>query len=72
MILCTQISDEFRVVMVNAIKTLCLKFPHKAQGLMAFLAQALREEGGFIFKKAIVDAIVDVIDEVPDAKVRQN
>ena len=37
---------------------------------MAFLASALREEGGFIFKKAIVDALIDVIDNVSDAKER--
>lgn len=66
----SEISDEFRVVMVNAIKTLCLKFPHKSQGLMAFLASALREEGGLLFKKAIVDALIEVIDQVPESKER--
>ena len=35
---------------------------------MAFLAGALRDEGGFVFKKAIVDAILDIITQVPESK----
>jgi len=49
-----EISDEFKIVLVDAIKTLCLKFPHKYQILMNFMSQALREEGGYDYKKAIV------------------
>lgn len=33
-----------------------------------FLSNSLREEGGFEYKKAIVDSIVTLISEIPDAK----
>lgn len=64
----SEISDEFKIVLVNAITTLALKFPHKYQSLMAFLASALREEGGASYKKAIVNSILDIINSIPDAK----
>lgn len=35
---------------------------------MNFLSNSLREEGGFEYKKAIVDSIVTLISEIPDAK----
>ena len=35
---------------------------------MAFLAGALREEGGFEYKKAIVASVLQLIREVPEAK----
>jgi len=31
-------------------------------------SDALRDEGGFEFKKAIVDAIIKIIDTIPQAK----
>ena len=54
--------------MVQAIQTLCLKFPHKHRTLVNFLSNILREEGGFAFKKAIVDSIFCIIKNIPDAK----
>lgn len=35
---------------------------------MNFLSNILREEGGFDYKKAIVDSIVILIRDIPDAK----
>ena len=35
---------------------------------MNFLSNILREEGGFEYKKAIVDSIVTIIRDIPDAK----
>jgi len=64
----SDISDEFKVVVVDAIRALCLKFPQKHKSLMAFLASVLREEGGFDFKKAISDSIVILIQQIPEAK----
>ena len=54
--------------MVQAIQTLCLKFPHKHRTLVNFLSNILREEGGFAFKKAIVDSVFCIIKNIPDAK----
>ena len=65
----SEIGDEFKVVIVKAIKVLCLKYPSKHRSMLAFLHNALREEGGFQFKKAIVDAILDLLEQVPEMKV---
>ena len=40
----SEISDEFKIVVVEAIQTLCPKFPRKHNSLMTFLAGMLREE----------------------------
>ncbi|CAL9116578.1 unnamed protein product, partial [Musa acuminata var. zebrina] len=64
----SDIADEFKIVVVEAIRSLCLKFPLKYRSLMNFLSNILREEGGFDYKKAIVDSIVVLIRDIPDAK----
>jgi hypothetical protein len=35
---------------------------------MNFLSNVLREDGGFEYKKAIVDSILILIKDIPDAK----
>ncbi|KAM0896208.1 hypothetical protein ACQ4PT_023337 [Festuca glaucescens] len=64
----SDIADEFKIVVVEAIRSLCLKFPLKHRSMMIFLSNSLREEGGFEYKKAIVDSIVTLISAIPDAK----
>ncbi|XP_059653824.1 coatomer subunit gamma-2-like [Cornus florida] len=64
----SDIADEFKIVVVEAIRSLCLKFPLKFRSLMNFLSNILREEGGFEYKKAIVDSIMILIRDIPDAK----
>jgi len=64
----SDIADEFKIVVVEAIRSLCLKFPLKYRSLMNFLSNILREEGGFEYKKAIVDSIIILIRDIPDAK----
>ena len=63
-----EIADEFKIVVVTAIRQLCLKYPQKHRVLVGFLANFLREEGGFEFKKAIVDSILELIDAIPETK----
>ncbi|KAF7049844.1 hypothetical protein CFC21_058308 [Triticum aestivum] len=64
----SDISDEFKIVVIEAIRSLCLKFPLKYRSMMIFLSNSLREEGGFEYKKAIVDSIVTLIGAIPDVK----
>ncbi len=64
----SDIADDFKIVVVEAIRSLCLKFPSKQRALMNFLSGVLREEGGFEYKKAIVQSILVLIQEIPDAK----
>ena len=63
-----EISDEFKVIVVEAVRTLCLKFPAKQELMLTFLAGVLREEGGYDFKRAVVEAIFDMIKFIPACK----
>jgi hypothetical protein len=64
----SEISDEFKVIVVNAIRSLCLKFPAKQGVMLTFLSGILRDEGGYDFKKAVVEAIFDMIRFISDSK----
>ncbi len=45
----SEISDEFKIVVVQAIRSLCLKFPRKHGVMMNFLASMLRDEVNITF-----------------------
>lgn len=64
----SEISDEFKVIVVNAIRALCLKFPSKQTIMLAFLSTVLRDEGGYEYKRAIIEAIMDMIKFIGDSK----
>ncbi|OWK02870.1 COPG1 [Cervus elaphus hippelaphus] len=57
-----------QVVVVQAISALCQKYPRKHAVLMNFLFSMLREEGGFEYKRAIVDCIISIIEENAESK----
>ncbi|KAL4835197.1 hypothetical protein H8958_017171 [Nasalis larvatus] len=59
----SEILDEFKVVVVQAISDLCQKFPHKHAILMNFLFNMLWEEGGFEYECTTVDCIISIIEE---------
>ena len=63
-----EVTEEFKITLVEAIKNLCLKFPHKHQIFITFLSNALREEGGQPYKKALVDALLEITTVVDGAK----
>ncbi|KDQ14000.1 hypothetical protein BOTBODRAFT_175125 [Botryobasidium botryosum FD-172 SS1] len=64
----SEISDEFKVIVVDAIRSLCLKFPGKQAVMLGFLSGVLRDEGGYDFKRAVVEAIFDMIKFIGDCK----
>uniref|UniRef100_A0A8C3W917 Coatomer subunit gamma n=1 Tax=Catagonus wagneri TaxID=51154 RepID=A0A8C3W917_9CETA len=64
----SEISDEFKVVVVQAISALCQKYPRKHSVMMTFLSNMLRDDGGFEYKRAIVDCIIDIVEENPESK----
>ena len=64
----SEISDEFKVIVVDAIRSLCLKFPSKHVSMLAFLSGVLRDEGGYEFKRAVVEAMFDMIKYISDCK----
>lgn len=64
----SEISDEFKVIIVDAIRSLCIKFPTKHVSMLSFLAGVLRDEGGYDFKRAVVEAMFDMIKYIADCK----
>lgn len=62
----TEIADEFKITVVQSLQKLCLTYPAKHRVLVGFLSNFLREEGGFEFKKSIVNSIVSLIRSVPE------
>ncbi|RKO95117.1 Clathrin/coatomer adaptor, adaptin-like protein, partial [Caulochytrium protostelioides] len=62
------ISDEFKVVIIDAIRSLCLKFPAKQSMMLNFLANVLRDEGGYEYKRATIEAIFDIFYSVPSSR----
>ncbi|KAG6842399.1 hypothetical protein C0991_007529 [Blastosporella zonata] len=63
-----EITDEFKVIIVEAIRSLCLKFPLKHASMLTFLSGVLRDEGGYDFKRAVVEAMFDMVKFIADAK----
>lgn len=64
----SDITDEFKITIVEAIRTLCLKFPSKQAGMLTFLSGVLRDEGGYEFKKTVVESMFDLIKFVPESR----
>ncbi|KAI8850810.1 adaptin N terminal region-domain-containing protein [Chytridium lagenaria] len=64
----SEISDEFKIIVIDAIRSLCLKFPAKQSLMIGFLSNVLRDEGGYEYKRAVVEAIFDIIYHIPESK----
>lgn len=62
------ITDEFKIIVIDAIRSLALKFPTKHQRMLSFLAGGLRDEGGIEYKTAVVEALFDMIRYIPASK----
>ena len=62
----SEISDEYKITIVRSLQRLCLTYPAKHRVLVGFLSNFLREEGGFDFKRSIVNSIVSLIKQVPE------
>ena len=62
----TDITDDFKIVVVSSLERLCLTYPSKHRILIGFLSNFLREEGGFDFKKSIVNTIMSLMRAVPE------
>ncbi len=63
-----EIADEFKIIIVEAVRSLCLKFPAKHYQMLTFLSTSLRDEGGYELKRAIVDATFDIVNKIPESK----
>lgn len=63
----TEIADEYKITVVRSLQKLCLTYPAKHRVLVGFLSNFLREEGGFDFKRTIVNSIISLIRAVPES-----
>jgi coatomer protein complex subunit gamma len=63
----TEIADEYKITVVKSLQKLCLTYPSKHRVLVGFLSNFLREEGGFDFKRSIVNSIISLIRAVPES-----
>ena len=61
-----EIGDEYKIAIVTCIQDLCFTYPHKHRLLVGAMTNFLRGEGGFQFKKTIIDSIVTLIRAVPE------
>ncbi|KAI9179539.1 coatomer subunit gamma [Blastocladiella emersonii ATCC 22665] len=62
----SEISDEFKVIVIDAIRVLAVKFPSKQSVMLSFLSGVLRDEGGYEYKKSVVEAIFDLVQRMPE------
>lgn len=66
-----EITEDFKVVIIDAIENLALKFPSKHKKLVAFLSDLLRDDGSLQLKSSIVEALFDLIKFLPDESAKQ-
>ncbi|EAZ63859.2 coatomer gamma non-clathrin coat protein involved in transport between ER and Golgi [Scheffersomyces stipitis CBS 6054] len=66
-----EITEDFKIVIIEAIENLALKFPSKHKKLVAFLTDLLRDDGSLQLKTSIVDALFDLIKFLPEASAKQ-
>lgn len=64
----SEISDEFKIIVVDAIRSLSFKFPSKQSAMLGFLSGVLRDEGGYEFKRSVVEAIFSMAKFVSGSK----
>jgi len=61
------ISDEFRISVVQEMRVLCVKYPQKNGIILSFLSNSLREEGGYDFKRIVVDTIISISTQIKES-----
>lgn len=66
-----EITEDFKIVIIEAIENLALKFPAKHKKLVSFLTDLLRDDGTLELKSSIIDALFDLIKFLPDANAKQ-
>eukprot|EP01130_Rhizamoeba_saxonica_P002326 TRINITY_DN12152_c0_g1_i1.p1 TRINITY_DN12152_c0_g1~~TRINITY_DN12152_c0_g1_i1.p1 ORF type:complete len:860 (+),score=186.03 TRINITY_DN12152_c0_g1_i1:42-2621(+) len=62
------IGDEYKMVVIEALKVLSLKYPGKYIAIIDLLSDLLRDDGGLEYKKSIIETILLVLNTVPEAK----
>ncbi|EPY21484.1 coatomer gamma subunit [Strigomonas culicis] len=63
-----EFGDEFKIVIVDAMRVLNAKFPSKFEVLLAFLFKMLNTDGSCQLKQAVVDTMMDIASANPSSK----
>lgn len=63
-----EIPDELKIVLIDAIRSVCEKFPKKYESILQFLGFAIREEAGYEYKNKIIDCMLLLINHSDRAK----
>ena len=64
----TEIGTSMKVVVIKAIRQLCMRYPRKSGVLLQFMHTCLRDEGDFEYKQALVNTILDLMDKLDGMK----
>ncbi|RKO90490.1 coatomer gamma subunit appendage platform subdomain-containing protein, partial [Blyttiomyces helicus] len=64
----SEISVEFKIIVIDAVRSLCLKFPSKQTLMLNFLSSEVRDNDGYEYKRAIIEAIFDIMYHIPESK----
>ncbi|KEG12437.1 putative coatomer gamma subunit [Trypanosoma grayi] len=63
-----ELGDEFKMVIIDAMRVLSIKFPAKYSIFLSFLSKALNEEGSSELKENIVDVTIGIAKSNPESK----
>lgn len=62
----SDMSPEFKIIVIDAIRTLSLKFPEKNKKMLKFLHGIFLGEGNLEYKSAIMECMFDTIKFIPN------
>ncbi|ESL07784.1 coatomer gamma subunit [Trypanosoma rangeli SC58] len=63
-----ELGDEFKMVVIDAMRVLSAKFPAKYNAFLGFLSKVLTEEGGSELKENVVDVTIEIAKSNPGSK----
>lgn len=61
-----ELSDDFKIQVVEGIRNLSKKFPSRGHIIMSTLSQILKKDGGLVYKRLIVDTFIEIIHRSPE------
>ncbi|CAJ1029129.1 Adaptin N terminal region/HEAT repeats/Coatomer gamma subunit appendage platform subdomain/Coatomer subunit gamma-1 C-terminal appendage platform, putative [Leishmania lindenbergi] len=64
----SELGDELKLTIVDAMRVLNAKFPNNYETLLAFLFRVLSDEGSSALKQSVVDAMLDISKSNPSSK----
>jgi coatomer subunit gamma len=62
------IAEEYKIMLVKSLQSLCVQYPSKYNVIIGFLAKFLREEGGYSFKQTIVIGMISLMEQIPETR----